>query len=92
MFCEKYIIPDAQAREEDGKRPSQDVLDKMAYVFASFHCPPTDGIHREVNLHAMRMGPGKHLKGLTLMNGLVKPEEYDYFHEACTPSTGIQDY
>jgi hypothetical protein len=23
----------------------------------------------------MRMGPGKHLKGLTLMNGLVKPEE-----------------
>lgn len=29
----------------------------------------------------MRMGPGKHLKGLTLMNGLVKPEEYDYFHE-----------
>ncbi|KAL1713163.1 acyl-CoA dehydrogenase/oxidase [Schizophyllum commune] len=65
VFCEKYIIPDAQAREEDGKRPSQEVLDKMA----------------EVNLHAMRMGPGKHLKGLTLMNGLVKPEEYDYFHE-----------
>lgn len=23
----------------------------------------------------MRMGPGKHLKGLTLMNGLVSPEE-----------------
>lgn len=23
----------------------------------------------------MRMGPGKHLKGLTLMGGLVKPEE-----------------
>lgn len=32
-------------------------------------------IHSEVNLHAMRMGPGKHLKGLTLMNGLVTPEE-----------------
>ena len=30
---------------------------------------------REVNLHAMRMGPGKHLKGLTLMNGIVTPEE-----------------
>ena len=29
----------------------------------------------EVNLHAMRMGPGKHLQGLTLMNGLVTPEE-----------------
>jgi hypothetical protein len=29
----------------------------------------------------MRMGPGKHLQGRTLMNGLVKPEEFDYFHE-----------
>jgi len=23
----------------------------------------------------MRVGPGKHLKGLTLMGGIVKPEE-----------------
>lgn len=29
----------------------------------------------------MRMGPGKHLKGLELMGGIVKPEEFDYFHE-----------
>ena len=29
----------------------------------------------------MRMGPGKHLKGLTLMGGIIKPEEFDYFHE-----------
>lgn len=29
----------------------------------------------------MRMGPGKHLKGLTLMGGIVKPEEFTYFHE-----------
>ncbi|KAF4597133.1 hypothetical protein EYR40_007584 [Pleurotus pulmonarius] len=64
-FFDQYIWEDAQAREEDGKRPSQDVLDKMA----------------EVNLHAMRMGPGKHLKGLKLMDGLVQPEEFDYFHE-----------
>jgi hypothetical protein len=27
------------------------------------------------NIHAMRMGPGKHLKGLTLLGGVVKPEE-----------------
>ncbi|CAG7850307.1 SubName: Full=Uncharacterized protein {ECO:0000313/EMBL:KIM24952.1} [Serendipita indica DSM 11827] len=33
------------------------------------------------NIHAMRLGPGKHLKGLTLMDGIVKPEEFDYFHE-----------
>lgn len=32
-------------------------------------------------MHAMRMGPGKHLRGRTLMGGLVKPEEFDYFHE-----------
>ena len=37
--------------------------------------------NRELNIHAMRLGPGKHLKGRTLMNGLVKPEEFDYFHE-----------
>ena len=35
-----------------------------------------------MNIHAMRLGPGKHLKGLSLMGGLVKPEEFDYFHEA----------
>jgi hypothetical protein len=29
----------------------------------------------------MRMGPGKHLNGRVLMNGLVKPEEFSYFHE-----------
>lgn len=34
---------------------------------------------REVNLHAMRAGPGKHLKGLTLMGGAVKPEEVNSF-------------
>jgi alkylation response protein AidB-like acyl-CoA dehydrogenase len=27
------------------------------------------------------MGPGKHLQGRTLFNGIVKPEEFDYFHE-----------
>ncbi|KAJ7593030.1 peroxisomal acyl-CoA-dehydrogenase [Mycena floridula] len=64
-FFDEYVYPDAQAREEDGKRPSQSVIDKMA----------------ELNIHAMRLGPGKHLQGRTLMNGLVKPEQFDYFHE-----------
>ncbi|KDQ57209.1 hypothetical protein JAAARDRAFT_178819 [Jaapia argillacea MUCL 33604] len=65
LFVDEVIYPDAQAREEDGKRPAQSVIDKMA----------------ELNLHAMRMGPGKHLKGLKLMGGVVTPEEFDYFHE-----------
>lgn len=30
---------------------------------------------RELNIHAMRLGPGKHLQGRVLMNGLVKPEQ-----------------
>jgi hypothetical protein len=29
----------------------------------------------EQNIHAMRQGPGKHLKGLSLFGGIVKPEE-----------------
>ena len=28
----------------------------------------------------MRLGPGRHLKGLKLL-GDIKPEEFDYFHE-----------
>ncbi|KAJ7284910.1 acyl-CoA dehydrogenase [Mycena rebaudengoi] len=64
-FVDEFIYPEAQVKELDGTRVSQDILDKMAAL----------------NMHAMRLGPGKHLKGLTLMNGLVKPEQYDYFHE-----------
>lgn len=29
----------------------------------------------------MRLGPGKHLQGRILMGGIIKPEEFDYFHE-----------
>ncbi|KAF9450323.1 acyl-CoA dehydrogenase, partial [Macrolepiota fuliginosa MF-IS2] len=64
-FVEEVIIPDAHAREEDGKRPSPSVFQEMA----------------KMNILAMRLGPGPHLKGFTLMGGIVKPEEFDYFHE-----------
>ncbi|KAF8986585.1 peroxisomal acyl-CoA-dehydrogenase [Cyathus striatus] len=64
-FVDEVVAPDAQAREEDGKPPSKSVLEAMS----------------KLNIHAMRMGPGKHLKGRELMGGLVKPEEFDYFHE-----------
>jgi hypothetical protein len=55
----------------------------MAYVGLYILVTPSSctTILSEVELHAMRMGPGKHLQGRTLMNGLVKPEEFDYFHE-----------
>ncbi|KAI5892017.1 acyl-CoA dehydrogenase NM domain-like protein [Schizophyllum commune H4-8] len=64
-FIEEVVLPDAQKHEEDGKRPSQHVFDEMA----------------RLNLIALRMGPGKHLEGKEIMDGLVKPEEFDHFHE-----------
>ena len=36
---------------------------------------------REKNILAMRMGPGKHLHGRTLLDGAVRPEEFDCFHD-----------
>lgn len=71
----------SQAREEDGKRPDQKVFDKMAYVNKPHLYQTLIFRLSEYNIHAMRLGPGKHLKGLTLMKGIVKPEEFDYFHE-----------
>ncbi|PCH42294.1 acyl-CoA dehydrogenase [Wolfiporia cocos MD-104 SS10] len=64
-FVDEVIMPDAIAREDDGRRPSPAIIQQMG----------------ELNLNAMRLGPGKHLEGLTLFNGVVKPAEYDYFHE-----------
>ncbi|KAK4686349.1 acyl-CoA dehydrogenase, partial [Tremellales sp. Uapishka_1] len=64
-FVDEVVYPDAQACEESGKRASKEVLDAMA----------------KNNLNAMRLGPGKHLHGRELMGGVVKPEEFDYFHE-----------
>jgi hypothetical protein len=64
-FIDEHVYPDAQACEESGKRMSQKILDMMG----------------ENGLHAMRQGPGPHLKGRKLFDGAVKPEEFDYFHE-----------
>ena len=51
----------------------RNLFSRLEYILMLFY--------RELELHAMRMGPGKHLKGRVLMNGLVKPEEFNYFHE-----------
>jgi len=58
-------LPEAQAREEDGKRISSQVFGELT----------------KMNILPMRLGPGSHLKGLTLMGGIIEPEEFDYFHE-----------
>ncbi|KAI3617962.1 acyl-dehydrogenase [Moniliophthora roreri] len=64
-FNEEVVFPDAQAREEDGKRASPYIFQERA----------------KRNIPAMALGPGPHLKGLELMEGAVKPEEFDCFHE-----------
>ncbi|KAF7982326.1 hypothetical protein HWV62_29026 [Athelia sp. TMB] len=61
----EVIEPESAKREGDGKRISPEVVQKLS----------------EANFLPMRLGPGKHLKGRSIMGGIVKPEEYDYFHE-----------
>lgn len=55
---------EAQICEETGNKPSDELFKKMG----------------ELNLLPMRLGPGKHLKGLKLFAD-IEPEEFDYFHE-----------
>ncbi|KAL2809430.1 acyl-CoA dehydrogenase/oxidase [Aspergillus granulosus] len=63
-FTTLHVKPEAQAKEKDGSWISQELIDKMA----------------ENNVLAMRLGPGKHLHGLTLLGG-VRGEEFDYLHD-----------
>lgn len=65
IFTETEVYPVAQECEAEGKLIPQDLIDKMA----------KKGI-----LH-MRLGPGKHMHGISLMDGAVKGEEFDYFHD-----------
>ncbi|KAI0699820.1 acyl-CoA dehydrogenase NM domain-like protein [Cytidiella melzeri] len=64
-FATEVIAPEAVKCEENGKKISQEVVDKLC----------------ELNILAMRLGKGKHLKGRTLMGGIITPEEFDHFHE-----------
>lgn len=63
-FVDTYVRPEAQAKERDGTYISQELIDRMA----------------KENILGMRLGPGKHLHGLTLLGG-VKGEEFDYLHD-----------
>lgn len=64
-FVDVEITPEAQAREHSGEWISQELIDKMA----------------ETNVHAMRMGPGKHLHDRKLLGGVIEGKEFDYFHD-----------
>ncbi|KAH9892245.1 acyl-CoA dehydrogenase/oxidase [Xylariomycetidae sp. FL2044] len=82
IFTDKEILPEAQKHEAEGTYISQALVDKMS----------------KVGLLHMRLGPGKHLHGVELLGGVVKGEEFDYFHdlvmaqEGCRTNTrGFQD-
>ena len=64
-FTDKYVTPEAQEKEQDGSYISQELINRMA----------------ETNILAMRLGPGKHLHGRTLLGGVVDPKEIDYLHD-----------
>lgn len=63
-FVDTEIKPEAQVKEADGTYISQELIDRMA----------------ETNVLAMRLGPGKHLNGRTLLGGM-KGEDFDHFHD-----------
>lgn len=65
VFVDKELYPVAQECEAEGKLIPQSMIDKMAQK----------GV-----LH-MRLGPGKHMEGVSLMDGTMKGEDFDYFHD-----------
>jgi hypothetical protein len=65
VFVDEEVYPVAQECEREGNTIPQELIDKMS----------KKGI-----LH-MRLGPGKHMHGVDLMDGAVKGEDFDYFHD-----------
>lgn len=64
-FTDRYVTPEAQEKERDGTYISQGLIDRMA----------------ETNVLAMRLGPGPHLHGRTILGGAVDGKEFDYLHD-----------
>ena len=66
-WVDERLKPEAAEKELSGERISDEVIYEMGDA--------------DINMLAMRLGPGKHLHGRTLMGGAVRGEEFDYFHE-----------
>jgi hypothetical protein len=73
-FTDLHITPEAIEKERTGEYVSQDLIDKMSKA----------GV-----LH-MRMGPGKHLHGVNLLDGAVDGKEFDYFHDMICSQEGVR--
>ncbi|QUC16164.1 uncharacterized protein UV8b_00405 [Ustilaginoidea virens] len=81
-FTDEHLLPEARACESTGRPVSQPVIDLMS---------------RKGVLH-MRLGPGRHLHGVALLDGAVRGDEFDHFHDlvvaqelARTMARGFQD-
>lgn len=64
-FVDTHLTPEAIECESTGRSISQEMIDRMA----------------DLGILHMRLGPGKHLHGVNLLNGAVKGEDFDYFHD-----------
>lgn len=65
-FVDEFVAPDAQEKELSNERPDPELIKRMG----------ADGVY----IQHMRLGPGKHLHGLTLPGG-IKGEDFTYLHE-----------
>lgn len=65
VFVDTYVIPEAEECEVSGRYVSQELIDRMA----------------ETGILRMRIGPGRHLWGRSLLGGVVRGEEFDAFHD-----------
>ena len=82
LFVDTHISPEAQQKEADGTYVSQELIQKMA----------------EAEIIGCRLGPGKHLHGKSILGGILKGEDFDYFHDMVlaqemsrTNARGFQD-
>jgi predicted heme/steroid binding protein len=82
VFVDTYITPEAAEKEKSGEFISDELLKRMY----------------EAGITQTRFGPGKHLHGVEVLGGVVKGEEFDYFHDlivvqemARTGYRGFQD-
>ncbi|KAK7452093.1 hypothetical protein VKT23_012198 [Stygiomarasmius scandens] len=64
-FIRTTVLPDARTNEDSGKPPSPHVLAELA----------------RLNVPAIRLGRGPHLKGRKLMDGVVNENQIDLFTE-----------
>ena len=62
LIVDELLKPEAHEHEMSGKKPTKEIYKILA----------------DKQINHMRLGPGKHLHGLTLLGG-VKGEDFDYF-------------